>query len=104
MRRIPGTGHLERQGKKDFLEKGEDRCCDSPDKQEEEREVTAGCGDSEMFSNLDGHSFGRVGTSIGRRGKRLTRLGLAENERQRAAESQQRQLFPEVLQQNKAEK
>lgn len=103
MRRIPGTGHLERQGKKHFLGKGEDRCCDSPDKQEE-REVTAGCGDSEMFSDLDRHGFGRVGTSIGRRGKRLTRLGLAENGRRRAAESQQGQLFPEVLQQNKAEK
>lgn len=52
--------------------------------------MTAGCGDLEVLSDLAGHSFGRVGKSIGRKGKHLTQRALKEDGRGRTAESQQR--------------
>lgn len=50
--------------------------------------MTAGCGVLEVLSELDGHSVGRVGTCVSRRGKQLTSVGLTENERGGTAESQ----------------
>ena len=58
--------------------------------------MTTGCGDLEVLSNVDGHSLGRVGTSIGRRGKCLTRLGLidtGEHELQKASRDNSFQKF-----------
>lgn len=99
---IPGTRHPGRQGKSISWRKGAGRC----------RGRSSGRGGLGSgrgiwrpggLSALNGHGFSRDRRSISRSGKRLTAVGLRENGRGGPG-SQERQLLPEVLQQNKAEK